>query len=375
MKLGELFVDLGVNSGSALNSLTTFSIKFNSLAMMAEKVGDIFDNTFGKVANFGQQLANANRATGISVEWFQKMKWSAEQTGTSLETVISTIKGLQKANADILLGQGNIKPYQRLNIDMSFLRNPTQLLDEIMSKLMRYNHAFQQTLLSELGISEDILDLYKQKTINIHDSLGLTQQEVEELDDLKKEWVALRQTFSGMGYKFFAGLADEAKVAIKWVRELINGFIDLKNNKGWGEAIITGFEYIVSYVNNLGKNSKTMKFLSFFIDISKSYKMWEMVNSAVQRSMEGMHKFKEWDAVQSTSQSNKPVSQDDNKVFQLNKPVSPVSNKVINVTYNDNSQATINSSDEAGQFRKIIGEKRDKTQRQFSDLEILMNEN
>lgn len=363
MKLGELFVDLGVNSGSALNSLTTFSIKFNSLAMMAEKVGDIFDNTFGKVANFGQQLAKANRATGISVEWFQKMKWSAEQTGTSLETVISAVKGLQKANADILLGQGNIKPYQRLNIDMSYLRNPTQLMDEIMSKLMRYNHAFQQTLLSELGISEDILDLYKQKTINIHDSLGLTQQEVEELDDLKKEWVALRQTFSGMSSKFFAGLADEAKTAIKWIRELINGFIDLKNAKGWGGAIVAEFEYIVAYVENLGKNSKTMKFLSLFIDNLKSIgeAMGEAVASAVQVSMEGVQKFKEWDTIQ-------PVA-------QLNKPVSPVSNKVINVTYNDNSQATINSSDEAGQFKKIIGEKRDKTQRQFSDLEILMNEN
>lgn len=208
MKLGELFVDLGVNSGNALNSLTNFSIKFLAVKNAASQFADSIDGLFGDTARYGQQLIKNNFITGQSIGWMQKMKFRAEQVGASFEDVIGTLKNLQKANADILMGQGNIAPFQKLNIDMSKLREPSQLLDEIMSKLMRLEPAFRQALASELGISEQVLFMYQQKTLEMDKQLLLTQEEADALNQLNKDWIHLQQSIGAWWDKKIAGMSD-----------------------------------------------------------------------------------------------------------------------------------------------------------------------
>lgn len=208
MKLGELFVDLGVNSGNALNSLTNFSIKFLAVKNAASQFADSIDGLFGDTARYGQQLIKNNFITGQSIGWMQKMKFRAEQVGASFEDVIGVLKNLQKANADILMGQGNIAPFQKLNIDMSKLREPSQLLDEIMSKLMRLEPAFRQALASELGISEQVLFMYQQKTLEMDKQLLLTQEEADALNQLNKDWIHLQQSIGAWWDKKIAGMSD-----------------------------------------------------------------------------------------------------------------------------------------------------------------------
>lgn len=218
MKLGELFVDLGVNSGSALNSLTNFSLKFLAVKNAASQFADSIDGLFGDTARYGQQLIKNNFITGQSIGWMQKMKFRAEQVGASFEDVIGVLKNLQKANADILMGQGNIAPFQKLNIDMSKLREPSQLLDEIMSKLMRLEPAFRQALASELGISEQVLFMYQQKTLEMDKQLLLTQEEADALNSLNKEWLHLQQAIGAWWDKKIAGMADFFRGVIALVK-------------------------------------------------------------------------------------------------------------------------------------------------------------
>lgn len=229
MKLGELFVDLGVNSGNALNSLTNFSLKFLAIKNAASQFADSIDGLFGDTARYGQQLIKNNFITGQSIGWMQKMKFRAEQVGASFEDVIGVLKNLQKANADILMGQGNIAPFQKLNIDMSKLREPSQLLDEIMSKLMRLEPAFRQALASELGISEQVLFMYQQKTLEMDKQLLLTQEEADALNSLNKEWLHLQQAIGAWWDKKIAGMADFFRGVIALVK-LGLGF----NNEGDG---------------------------------------------------------------------------------------------------------------------------------------------
>lgn len=218
MKLGELFVDLGVNSGNALNSLTNFSLKFLAIKNAASQFADSIDGLFGDTARYGQQLIKNNFITGQSIGWMQKMKFRAEQVGASFEDVIGVLKNLQKANADILMGQGNIAPFQKLNIDMSKLREPSQLLDEIMSKLMRLEPAFRQALASELGISEQVLFMYQQKTLEMDKQLLLTQEEADALNSLNKEWLHLQQAIGAWWDKKIAGMADFFRGVIALVK-------------------------------------------------------------------------------------------------------------------------------------------------------------
>lgn len=367
-KLGELFVDLGVNSGNALNSLTNFSLKFLALKTAAEQFGKVFDGLFGDVARFGQELVKINTTTGMSEQWLQRIKYRAEQTGTSLETVVQTIKNLQSENAKILMGEGNISPYQKLGIDMSKMRAPAELLDEIMAKVLRLQPAFQQAMLAEFGISEDILFMYQQKNIKINDSLLLTEKEVEDLNQMNKEWIALKQTVESGYNKTVAQSAESINGMIRTVREMLNTFIDLKNKTGgWGSALVAELDIFINYLKKLGEDSKFFKFFSGFVDNLKSIGsvLGEAVAHAVYYTGEGINAgvsaFKEWDRIEAGTVDASLV----NPTQSLNNYTGG------SVIYNDNSQTTINTSEGAREYERLNNQRIDKTKSEVGTIELL----
>lgn len=121
MKIGELFVDLDFRDGGALNKLTNFSIKFLALKTAASQLGDVFDNMFGSVIDGVVEMENLNQVTGLNIEKMQKWKAVAEQNNVAFGDVVSSLKNLQSASADIMLGKGNAAPFTQLGIDMTSL--------------------------------------------------------------------------------------------------------------------------------------------------------------------------------------------------------------------------------------------------------------
>lgn len=308
-KLGELFVDLGVNSGNALNSLTNFSIKFLAVKNAAQQFGNVVDGLFGDTARYGQELVKMNSITGLSTEWFQKMKFRAEQTGSSLETVVGTLKELQRENAKILMGEGNISPFQKLGIDMSKMREPVQLLDEVMDKVLRLQPAFRQAMLSELGISEEILFMYQQKTLEVGKSLQLTKEEIDSLSELSKEWEYTKQTISAWWDKKIAGMSDVFRGILAGFRM---GFGTGENQTGSSQELEL----------SVGDNAK-----------------------------------------------NKTFGETAQDYFANTEPMYNYGGSTV--TYNDNSNTTINTSDGASQYEKLNREKINKTKSEFSNVEMI----
>lgn len=316
MKLGELFVDLGVNSGNALNSLTNFSIKFLAIKNAASQFADSIDGLFGDTARFGQQLMKNNFITGQSVEWMQKMKFRAEQVGASFEDVIGTLKNLQKANADILMGQGNIAPFQKLNIDMSRLREPAQLLDEIMSKLMRLEPAFRQAMASELGISEQVLFMYQQRTREMDKQLLLTKEEADELNALNKDWIFLQQTIGAWWTKTLGGFADELRLVVGMFQSLFEP--NEEGEKGYFESL---WDAVKDFAGGMGGASADGNITK----IAPNAELYDFGRG----NMAG-----------------------------------------ASINYTDNSQTIINTSDGVEQHKKIADNKVDKNKSQISNLEL-----
>ena len=120
---------------------------------MAQQMVGLFDELFGGAARFGQGLYNQNQITGISVKLMQELANKEKQLGVAAGTTLNSLKAVQKANADILQGQGNAKPFQKLGIDVSRLRQPQELLDEIMQKIL------PQVLVSEDMVVQVILQV------------------------------------------------------------------------------------------------------------------------------------------------------------------------------------------------------------------------
>lgn len=379
MKLGELFVDLGVNSGNALNSLTNFSIKFLAVKNAASQFADSIDGLFGDTARYGQQLIKNNFITGQSIGWMQKMKFRAEQVGASFEDVIGTLKNLQKANADILMGQGNIAPFQKLNIDMSKLREPSQLLDEIMSKLMRLEPAFRQALASELGISDQVLFMYQQKTLEMDKQLLLTQEEADALNQLNKDWIHLQQAVGAWWDKKIAGMTG----FFSGLMSLVKLGLGIENPNPSGEKVPAGMsltDYLKANgeVGNTDKNpNPTGEKIPEGMSLTDFLRADGKTDDAVQSKPYGL--------VDSTNIGNEV---DDNiykglsgqelsdYIRDVNSDVFDYNRSLLgllpstNISYSDNSQTIINTSDGVAQHEKIANNKVDRTKNQISNLEL-----
>lgn len=356
MKLGELFVDLGVNSGNALNSLTNFSIKFLALKTAASQVAGVVDDLFGGTMKYGQQLEKMNFMTGVSVEWMQKMKFSAEQVGSSFETVIGTLKNLQQENAKIMMGEGNASPFQKLNIDVSKLRDPIALLDEIMAKVMRLEPAFKQAMLAELGISEDILFMYEQRTAKISEGLLLTKEEVEQVNELRKEWVALGGAIGAAWDKFTAKGAGILRVIVRGLATMFG--VDLEDDED------------LPSTKNLRKfEAKKVDKRKELGDIWDSFKNNILAGGVKSSQDSGSVEIETIPQDDDLDYFSKIEPQEDDLDY-FNRTEPMYSYGGATVTYNDNSQTTINTSDGVEQYAKIAKDKVDKTKSEFGNIEL-----
>jgi hypothetical protein len=200
---------------------------------------------------------------------------------------------------------------------MSRLRQPAELLDDIMSKIMRLEPAFRQAMLSELGISENILHMYTQRTAEIDKQLLLTREEAEELNLLNRDWVRLQQTFSAGWDKVLGGVADELRLIIGLFQKLTETVFGGIGNV-WDDSV-EGVKSFFGRINELFTKDNMTK-------INPDADLYDFNNMGV-----------------STGAS---------------------------VVYNDNSQTTINTSDGAGQYEKIANKKVDKTKSEIGNLEL-----
>ena len=200
MKLGELFVDLGVDSGNALNSLAMFSGKFLTLGKMAQEVTRAIGGLYGGMTDYVVGLRNQNLITGVSIDAMQKLKFRADQLGISYEGVFNSLKAIQKANANILMGKGGYSGFQKLNIEVNRLRNPLELMNETMEKLVKYQPAFRNAIMDEIGLNKELYILYTQKSKALDESLLITKEDTSSVSELKKEWESVSNSID-LGFK------------------------------------------------------------------------------------------------------------------------------------------------------------------------------
>lgn len=363
MKLGELFVDLGINSGNALNSLTNFSIKFLALKNAASQFGDVFDALFGSTAKYGQQLTHNNMLTGQSVEWMQKMKFRAEQVGGSLEDVMSTMRHLQKMNADVLMGKGLPEAIGRLNIDISKMREPTELLDEIMSKLMRLEPGFRDALAQELNISENIVKLYMDKTAELDKQLYLTEDEVKELNELQKEWMALSNAVEATWDKAIAKITKYARVVVRGLATLFGANFEDEENLPSTRNLRTLDVKKVEDKKNIGDiwDSFKKNIGVFQIDEAKDSDVPHVNNSDDYEGLTGQ-------------ELSDFIREGNPEVFDYNRSLFGLP-PLSNINYNDNSQVVINTSEGTKQYEQIAINTTDKRKREISRLEQISRRN
>lgn len=169
MNIGELFVELGIKGGDKT---------VGTLSSIKKGLGDIRDTSFetkaaiaaavyglerlmSASAQTGTNLTNFEAITGLSTQTLQKWQYATQQAGGTAEELTGTVRSVQNAMTDLLLGKGNPEGLGWLERMVGF--DPKKAKDTfyVLEKLQEFAKAAPPELAAKViksfGVSEGVL--------------------------------------------------------------------------------------------------------------------------------------------------------------------------------------------------------------------------
>ena len=207
MKIGEFFVQLGVQSDS--KTLKEFTNEIANLPVsvaggIAALIGLEYELTklAGEAMNTAIGFQMFTNQTGLSWQELQKWQLVAAQANVSTDAVASSINALQRQMAEIHLGRGNIAPFQLLGI------SPTgtafDVLDKLRDRIKGLDAATGTNLITQMGLSPEMINVLKlsdsefsrlSKTVR-----GMTTEQEGQFLRTKQSLVQLGMAFKYAGF-------------------------------------------------------------------------------------------------------------------------------------------------------------------------------
>lgn len=332
MKLGELFVDLGVNSGSAFNTLSNFAFQFNNLATTAEKFAHGFEKVFSpaiKTAPLTHNIQNLAKFLGESEKSIQGIKNAAGEIGVNWESMTGKLKKFSEDRMNFFLNP-NSAFFQKQSIfgltNEDLKGSPLEVMRKIISVISGVGKEdLKAQFASVSGFSQDELtawsNFFKNRQFYEDNPWNFTSQELEQGNEL---YMNLNRFNENLGHindqlgknltptlnKLFRGINKflESKSFREFVEHPIEGIENLKPNllkkydelDWWkklllapvtslipfGQAYTTGSllgEGVTSGVLSLAGNTKN-PFLSNLSDLSLKGKIWSGNSNPTIRS-------------------------------------------------------------------------------------------
>ena len=207
-ELGNLFVDIG-SSGignllKGLNSLSaTFMLTKNAAQQFTKPIVDMSKNAGRGLVG----LEKINTVTGLTIEQLQKLQLWSTANSVDFGNYINQISSFQQNLLDIAMGQGgNIKGFALLGLDprqMDYTK-PIEALEQIKKRVLQLDEATGALALRELGLSSDLLYLWKRQKVQIDEKLLLNKQEQQALEAQNDAWNKLGATWEAATTKLIA---------------------------------------------------------------------------------------------------------------------------------------------------------------------------
>lgn len=259
MKLGELFVELGVQSGGAFNDLSSFAFKFNQLYDLASKVSDIFDKVFDN-RKYAANLRDLSMSTGLGTDQLQAMETAAKKTGSSLDSALGFFNKVRKEHNDWVDSGGKNSGYAQKMLrtfgigpeELKHVKEPIQLINKMMASLSKMPAEKRWTILSngdfpleqyktylklqQIGAQErkNYLNLTKDEIISL---ARLNDLELEVSTNQSNRWKKLQAHFTNTEiYANYLRFIDDISEAFTKAAVSGDGFFD-SIGKGWGGVL------------------------------------------------------------------------------------------------------------------------------------------
>lgn len=226
MKIGELFVKIGIKGGKESISKMKGLMK-TTLATKAAMLGTVvaLAKMSQEARRFAMNMEVFQANTGLSGQMLQKMSYQAAQAGVSLDNLGATLQHIQKMSTQIAFGEGNIKPFQMLGIDPH--QDPVKILNQIGQAIRKYQNepAKIREIVDGFGISNELYYMLLQsQTEELEEQFLLKQKDQQTLVKLNKEWYKLWWYVKQISIKLQGFLAHIALPIVKAVLRIVKYF-------------------------------------------------------------------------------------------------------------------------------------------------------
>lgn len=219
MTIGELFINLGVKGASAVGKTLTGvqkgmgDVVSSSLAAKAAILGVIvgLERLTGFASQIGMDLNKFAVTTGLSTDELQKWQYAMGRFDVSADETASTIKGVQNAMTDMMLGKGAPGSLDLLASKVGF--DPKKANDTfyVMKKLQDFAKTqppgVAHNLLKDFGITDNVFQAMKNMNLEV-DKISkkdiINQKQIKQLTDINKAWKDFWFSLRTMGVKIVA---------------------------------------------------------------------------------------------------------------------------------------------------------------------------
>ena len=166
MKVGEFFVDMGINASPGATTLKDFlgsmgKMRMSTLATIGAlgTIGTYIMGTVDQASNAAVAFQKFSNQTGLSAQELQRWQIVAKQANVSADAVAGSVKNLQSRLATVrLTGQG-IKPFQILGI--SPLGNAFDILTKLRARMGEVSPDVFSNLIQEMGLDPSMVNVLK----------------------------------------------------------------------------------------------------------------------------------------------------------------------------------------------------------------------
>lgn len=242
MKLGELFFNLGFNAdtmklkdfGKAVSDLNMTSIltagSFGLVYEGAKALIGIADDMSLGISKFG-------RETGQSTTEVQKWNKMAEQMGISSGVVQNTVAGLEDSLFRMRVTGEKSNIWSMLRIDPTHTNDMFKVLTMLRERLKGMGTETQRFFLENLGISTEMLNMFKltdQQWNDINKQAALTPGQLDKMVAYHKTLVQYSQNLN----LIWADLGVSLIPILKSLMDVANSIdINILKSKEWEKIL------------------------------------------------------------------------------------------------------------------------------------------
>lgn len=231
MKLAEFFVTLGIDIGGA-PELKKLEKDLNGLTADAAKLLAIFGGLTAAMTvmlNRALDSANAfrqfNAVTGLSTQELKKWEFMMVQAGGEAGDLVSTVKALQQARTDIMMGTGNVAPWQLLGIAPS--KNPFDTLKALKERIKDLDPAVARNILGQMGVGEGVfamLRLSNEEFAKLEDNYQITIKQQAQLNRTSRQWAEFKYLLSSVKDQLVAELVPALTPLLRGMIKVVGVF-------------------------------------------------------------------------------------------------------------------------------------------------------